>query len=79
MRKTGKLVSGPSISPENVFLAPVGTKTAFSMGSAYDQQVISPLFEDYLQASALLNINDDSSKNMEKIRPQLAPGNNIDG
>ena len=79
LRKIGKLVSRPSISPENVFLAPDGTKTAFSMGSAYDQQVISPLFEDYLQASALLNISDGSSKKIEKIRPQLASGSNIDG
>lgn len=76
--KTGKLVSGPSISPENIFLAPDGTTTAFSMGSAHDQQVIMQLFSDYLEASSLLNINDDFLSEIKETRQNLASGWNID-
>jgi len=56
--KTGKLVSGPAVSPENTFIAPDGSKSQFSMGPAHDQQVIWQLFSDYLVASKKLNSTD---------------------
>jgi len=55
---TGKLVSGPSVSPENSFYAPDGTKTPFSMGPTHDQQVIGELFSDFGEASGILGISD---------------------
>ncbi|WP_316790409.1 glycoside hydrolase family 95 protein [Pedobacter frigoris] len=56
--KTGKLVSGPSPSPENSFKAPDGSTAQISMGPAHDQQVIFNLFGNTLQSSDILNIKD---------------------
>ena len=56
--KTGKLVSGPSSSPENSFYAPDGIRASISMGPAHDQEVIFELFSNTLKAAEILNIND---------------------
>lgn len=55
--KTGKLVSGPSVSPENSFIAPDGSHSQISMGPVHDQQVIDQLFSDFLNASKDLGIS----------------------
>lgn len=56
--QTGKLVSGPAVSPENSFIAPDGSKSQISMGPSHDQQVIWQLFKDFLMASDALGIAD---------------------
>lgn len=58
--KTGKLVSGPSPSPENSFLAPDGSRAQISMAPKHDQQVIYGLFEHTLRAAAILEIGQNS-------------------
>ena len=56
--KTGKLVSGPAVSPENTFVAPDGSPCQISMGPTHDQQTIWQLFDDFEMASEALQIND---------------------
>lgn len=56
--KTGKLVSGPAVSPENTFVAPDGSQCQISMGPTHDQQTIWQLFDDFEMASEALQIND---------------------
>jgi alpha-L-fucosidase 2 len=51
--KTGKLVSGPSTSPENAFASKDG-RAILTMGCAMDQQIIWDTFTNYLEAVALL-------------------------
>ena len=63
--KTGKLVSGPSASPENLFIAPDGSERGISMGPAYDQQCVWELFTEISEAAAVLGIDDDF---VQKIR-----------
>lgn len=58
--KTGKLVSGPSPSPENSFVAPDGSQAQISMGPKHDQQVIHSLFDHTLRSAAILEIEQDS-------------------
>ena len=58
--ETGKLVSGPAVSPENSFLTEDGSKSQFCMGPTHDQQVIRQLFEDFLEASGILRIKDNT-------------------
>jgi alpha-L-fucosidase 2 len=53
--KTGKLVSGPSTSPENRFVAPDGAKVSISMGTSHDQGIIAELFAATLAAATVLN------------------------
>lgn len=70
--KSGKLVSGPAVSPENTFIAPDGSKSQISMGPAHDQQVIWQLFTDFLMASKVLNTDDAFVKNVASAKGKLA-------
>ncbi|MBK6284733.1 MAG: glycoside hydrolase family 95 protein [Draconibacterium sp.] len=70
--KTGKLVSGPAVSPENTFVAPDGSKSQISMGPSHDQQVIWNLFTDFLKASDNLNINNQFTDSVKIALNKLA-------
>ena len=70
--KTGKLVSGPSTSPENVFKAPDGSRVAISMGSSMDQEIIWDTFTNYLEAVRDLGIKGELTKEVEAARRRLA-------
>jgi len=52
---TGKLVSGPSTSPENAFVAPDGSVGSVCMGPSHDQEILHELFTNVLEASKILN------------------------
>ncbi|MHC4519029.1 MAG: glycoside hydrolase family 95 protein, partial [Planctomycetota bacterium] len=54
--KTGKLVSGPSNSPENAFLAPDGSRVNLSMGPSMDQEIIWDTFTNLIEAARILEI-----------------------
>ena len=71
--KTGKLVSGPSTSPENKFFAP-GTeqKVNMSMGPSMDQQIIWDVFNNTLQAAEILNIDDEFVTEVRAALSKLA-------
>jgi alpha-L-fucosidase 2 len=69
---TGKLVSGPSMSPENMFIAPDGSAQILCMGAAMDQQIIAELFDNCLEAAALLGIDDSFTKKVAATRRRLA-------
>ena len=51
---TGKLVSGPSTSPENAFILPDGTHADVSMGTAMDQWIARDLLVNFIDAARLL-------------------------
>lgn len=52
--KTGKLLSGPSISPENRFITADGQQATMNMGPAMDREIISELFQNCIKASEIL-------------------------
>jgi alpha-L-fucosidase 2 len=56
--KTGKLVSGPSNSPENSFTAPDGKRVNLSMGPSMDQEIIWDTFTNLIEAAEVLGIKD---------------------
>ena len=70
--KTGKLVSGPAVSPENTFVAPDGSRSQISLGPAHDQQVIWNLFKDFLMASAVLERTDELTEKTKEAMQKLA-------
>jgi len=70
--KTGKLVSGPAVSPENTFIAPDGSRCQISMGPAHDQQVIWQLFTDYLMVVDELSIVDSLYQTVKQAKEKLA-------
>lgn len=69
---TGKLVSGPAVSPENTFVAPDGSHCQISMGPAHDQQTIWQLFDDFCMISKELNISDSYTKSVADAQSRLA-------
>ncbi|MBN2313311.1 MAG: glycoside hydrolase family 95 protein [Sedimentisphaerales bacterium] len=70
--KTGKLVSGPSISPESRFRTPDGKTANLTMGPAMDQQIIYDLFTNCLEAAEVLEINDSFVREITAARGNLA-------
>jgi alpha-L-fucosidase 2 len=70
--KTGKLVSGPSISPENRFRTPQGKNSNLTMGPAMDQQIIYDLFTNCIEAADILGIDDEFTKQVNDFRQNLA-------
>ena len=69
--KSGKLVSGPAVSPENTFIAPDGSRSQISMGPTHDQQVIWQLFDDFGKASEILGMQDDFVQAVRKAQGNL--------
>jgi alpha-L-fucosidase 2 len=74
---TGKLVSGPSTSPENSFVTPAGKPNGLCMAPAMDQQIIAELFDNCLAAAKVLKIDDDFVKELKQKRERLASGTNV--
>lgn len=70
--KTGKLVSGPSTSPENSFLLPDGKQASISMGPSHDQEIIWSTFRDFLEACRVLGIENDETRQVRKSFDNLA-------
>ncbi len=69
---TGRLVSGPSTSPENKYIAPDGKRISLSMGCAMDQQIIWETFTNCLEAAEALGINDPFCARVLAAREKLA-------
>ena len=71
--KTGLLVSGPSTSPENQFIASNGEKASLCMGPAMDHQIIRELFTNCIKSSEILNIDTEFADTLRNMRAQLTP------
>jgi len=71
--KTGLLISGPSMSPENTFIAPNGEKAAVCMGPAMDHQIIRELFTNCIKTSEILNIDIPFADTLRTMLAQLTP------
>ncbi len=69
---TGKLVSGPTTSPENNIKAPDGSRGSLSMGPAMDQQIIFELFTHCIRASEILDKDEAFRQKLTDLRAQLA-------
>jgi len=66
---TGKLVTGPSMSPENVFVTPDSQQASVCMGPAMDLEITWQLFNQYIAAAKLLG---KDKKFRKKVESQLA-------
>jgi alpha-L-fucosidase 2 len=72
--KTGLLVSGPSISPENSFIIPGGGGNAsMVMGPTMDHMIIRDLLQNTIKASIILDADKAFRKKMEKTLENLTP------
>lgn len=71
--RTGKLVSGPSASPENTFIGPDGGRYSVSMGAAMDQEIAWDVFRNYIAAARELGIRSAELAEVESAMARLAP------
>jgi alpha-L-fucosidase 2 len=69
--RSGKLVSGPSSSPENTFEAPDGSVGSTTMGPTMDQQILWDHFTNVLDAANALKIDDAFVKKVRDARGRL--------
>ena len=72
--KSGAWVSSPETSPENSYFDSDGNSAAVSFGSAMGHQIIAEVFDNVLEASQVLGIEDDFTKEVEAKRAKLHPG-----
>ena len=78
--ETGKLVSGPTNSPENGFRIKDGTFVHMSMGPSMDQEIVWDLFTNFLDASNALGIETEFVKDVQETKANLLiPGIASDG
>ncbi|MBN2610335.1 MAG: glycoside hydrolase family 95 protein [Bacteroidales bacterium] len=71
--KSGKLVSGPSISPENSFKTKNGKTASMVMGPTMDQMIITELLTNTVDASKIINRDAAFRKKIEKTLANLSP------
>jgi alpha-L-fucosidase 2 len=70
---TGKLVTGPSNSPENRFSSPAGDTASISMGPAMDLQIVWHVFTGFIAASELLDRDQVFRATLKGQLDRLAP------
>ena len=64
----GKLMTCPSVSPENTYILPSGVRGCMGVGVSMDNEILRDLLESYLKASAILHVQ---SEQVEKTRQIL--------
>lgn len=67
------LVTGPSVSPENWFIAPSGAHCSESMGPTCDRVLVYALFSACIESCRALKVDDSLRTQLEGARAQLPP------
>ncbi len=71
--KDGRLLSGPSLSPENRYRTADGTVASITMAPAMDTQIIDELFRRTAEASQILNLDAPFRRRLNAARGKLPP------
>lgn len=69
----GKLVTAPSLSPENIFYLPNGDRGQMTYGCTMDLEIIHELLTNCIEASKILNVDAEFRAECEKALNNLAP------
>ncbi|MDQ1912591.1 glycoside hydrolase family 95 protein [Paenibacillus sp. GD4] len=67
----GRLVTGPSVSPENVFILPDGEKGALCMGPSMDTQILRELFDACIDSCKLLEADTEFADRLSSLLQRL--------
>lgn len=70
---TGRLVAGPSESPENWYVAPDGTACSVAMGNTTDRVLAEAILRICGQAAAILGVDPGLRERVEAARERLTP------
>ncbi len=66
-----RLVTCPSVSPENTYLTEKGGKGCMCIGPSMDSQILNVLFTDQIKCSELLGIDKDFAEELKRILKRL--------
>ncbi|MDE6539711.1 MAG: glycoside hydrolase family 95 protein [Ruminococcus sp.] len=69
----GKLVTCPSVSPENTYLTADGVKGCLCMGASMDTQIITVLFQDVIKSAEILGKDKTFAKKLTSLIKKLPP------
>ena len=69
----GRLVVGPSISPENSYRLPNGRVGTLCMGAAMDSQIVRGLFTHTIAASEILGVDSEFREKLKAARERIPP------
>jgi alpha-L-fucosidase 2 len=72
-RVPGRLVSGPSVSPENRYRLPNGQVGILSMGPSMDHQIITGLFTQVIRASEILGVDAAFRERVAETKRKIPP------
>ena len=67
----GRLVTCPSVSPENTYLTEQGVKGSLCMGPSMDSQIITVLFNDVIKSAEILGRDKTFAAKLEKLLKKL--------
>lgn len=67
----GRLVTSPSVSPENTYLTQSGVKGSLCMGPSMDSQIITVLFEDVIKSSEILDTDHEFAGKLKVMSEKL--------
>ncbi len=70
---SGRLVTGPSVSPENTYITAEGVKGRLCLGPSMDSQIIDHLLRASEEAARLLGVDEDFRAQAARARSRL-PG-----
>ena len=67
----GRLVTCPSVSPENTYLTSAGTRGCLCAGPSMDSEIITVLFTDVIKAAEILGRDADFADRLKKLLVKL--------
>ncbi len=67
----GRLVTCPSVSPENTYILPNGEHGRLCMGPSMDSQILYALFTQCIESARILKIDEDFSRTLQQLRDYL--------
>lgn len=75
IQRDGKLVTCPSVSPENRYVLPDGYDTPVCVAPAMDNQILREFFGACIETQGLLGVDEELSRELASIIPRLPPDN----
>jgi alpha-L-fucosidase 2 len=69
----GRLVTGPSVSPENRYRLPNGNEGILCMAPSMDSQILHGLFTQCLEAARILGVDTELRGRLAAVRGRLPP------
>ncbi len=69
--KHGRLVTCPSVSPENTYITESGAKGSICIGASMDSQIIYELFTAVIESSKILDCDKEHSEKLAQMRDRL--------